>query len=124
MTTILPFPPQDPPAPRAWSCHCGKCSVLAKCWNCGQPRPAGEVDGDGGRVYNDNAPEAPRLGGNNQDEAPSGPLEAVVKGKHVNSAHSWAGLSAPSDEGFQPGFSPVSIGRSANGPMAFKGVSA
>lgn len=45
MTTILPFPHLDQPAPRAWLCHCGKRSVGVACWNCRQERAVGEVDG-------------------------------------------------------------------------------
>lgn len=118
---ILPFPPVDPPRLPAWECYCGKRSVGAACWNCRQPRPAGAVDDGREACYDSGVFGLQGAERDSQGEVPPGPLEAVVKGKFVNSAHSWAGLSAPSDEGFQPEFSPVLIGRSANGPMAFKG---
>lgn len=121
--TILPFPPQDLPAPRAWSCHCGKRSVGVCCWNCRQPRPVGEVDGSVDIRYNGNASEAPRLGGNNQDEAPSGPCGSgcTVASRQLGPSlgrRSSTPVQGASNQSASSGL----YRRSDDGPMAFKEV--
>lgn len=130
MTTVLPFPPLDPPMLPAWVCPCGKSSVGVCCWNCRQPRPAGgrdgengAVDGGGAECYDSLAFGASRVdGGKTRAQSSPNRVEAVTQWQVDNSAHLWAGDSAPPCKGLPTRAQALGCNRrSDDGPMAFKG---